>query len=158
MNEEIEAIILKECASIEATALTDGFKVVLEQHSSSFKWLNASLLAVNGGGAIAIVSSTQLSDVTKLHACSSFFIGILLALLSGRVSQMIATKALPSIKNQIFYWTGVSISGQRDLDEENLLKKEADDSLKRAWIGQGCGWLSVTAFVAGAVFIGRGLA
>ncbi len=153
----MDIAVLKACARIEADSLTDGVKLVLEQHSSAFKWLNASLLAVNGGGAIAVLAAANLSNSTKLYACTGFFFGILFALLSARLSQSTAIRAVLPFKNQIFYWTRVSITGEQYTDREAELRQEAVKAQRWAFIGQACGWLSATAFMTGAISIALGL-
>lgn len=51
---------------------------MFEQHASMFKWLLASLLAINGGGAIAVMNAANLAFDWKLCAALAFRLEFLL--------------------------------------------------------------------------------
>ena len=154
MTEDIESILNREVARLEAETITQVRQVILEQHSSSFKWLNASLLAINGGGCVAVLSIQNLQNQDKAYACFAFILGILAALLSARVGQSIAIRGLVPLQRKLGYWTRVSLTGERDVELEDDLQEESKAAIRWAWIGQASGWLSVLAFVLAALLVG----
>lgn len=128
-----------------------------EQHSHSFKWLTASLLALNGGGLLSI-ASLKIPFDDKLIAGSSFTIGLAFALLVAVLSQRAIIAMLVPIQRQIGYWMTVVDDGVRDESFEATLNKETKSSVRLAIVGQAAGWLSALALFGGIVAAGSGLA
>jgi hypothetical protein len=153
----LELETIKKCAEIEVQTLSEMRQLILDQHSSGFKWLNASLLAINGGGLISIFSSNALSLHYKRAACISLLIGILFALISGRLGQTFSLRGILPLQRWSGYWIGVSLSGSRDEEIETALAVESQNAIRWAWVGQACGWASVGTFVVAAIFAGLGL-
>lgn len=156
MTEQMSEMI-KRAALLEIEFLAETRRAVLEQHAAAFKWLNASLFAINGGGIIAVLAAHELSAVSKKMACTAFVAGILFALMSGRLGQTISLLSLKPIQNQSGYWLSVAIDGERDEDCERKLEADAKRAMKWGWTGQACGWASIVAFLVGAAFVGLAL-
>lgn len=133
----------------EISTLDDMRRLLLEQHSHSYKWITASLLAINGGAAVTILGQENLDPIWKVIAGGCFAIGILLALSVAVASQKINILALVPIQRQIGYWLTVSVDGHRLDDLECSLQNELRASAKFAWIVPGLGWLSALTFVLG---------
>ncbi|MFM5931728.1 MAG: hypothetical protein ACKOPQ_12545 [Novosphingobium sp.] len=156
-QDELANLILKETAREELSALQEYRRLNLEQHSSTFKWLMASLLAINSGGAIAVLNSEAVEMATKIRAGATFSAGIFFALLVGVISQRAAMKGLPPINHLIGYWLSVVHDGVRDEKIETELARNFSKSIRLAWLGQAIGWMSGFSFFAGLVLIGLGL-
>ena len=88
---------------------------VAEQVSSMAKWLSASLLAVNGAGALATLNATNSS----LHWPGIVFVvGVILALLSGAGLQEIYNRLAEKLHDFDIYWTRVMLGAQRNSEVE----------------------------------------
>ncbi len=130
---------------------------LIVEHAASFRWLLASLLAINGGAAIAVLSSDKLPSGAKIWAGGFFTVGIFAALLLAYFSQKSLKKTLQPIGEIAEHWVGASYSGE--LDTENLQK--ADDEIKKALtvgrLTEIPGWISAICFGIGVIQVGRAL-
>lgn len=123
-----------------------------EQVASMAKWLTASLLAVNGAGAIAVFNRTHSVD----HPTSAgvlFTLGIGFALLSGTALQELYNRVSTPLHELDSYWTGVSITGVRDETQEKSLNGLLDAINRFAFIPPLLGWFSGFLFLAGAILL-----
>ncbi|HEY0623807.1 hypothetical protein [Sphingomonas sp.] len=143
-----------EVARLELQALAEFRQITLEQHTSGYKWLTASLLAVNGGAAAALLSADKIRLTDVRWAFVAFVFGILLSLASARLNQSFAMKALPSLQEMSGYWASVMVTGARDDAREKALNGKAKSSMRGAWLGQAAGWASALSFVVGVVLVG----
>jgi len=133
----------------------------LEAHAASANdqlvktsnWLNASLLAVNGGGAITVFNGAE--HIGGRGAAGAVFVaGIVFALLSATAIQAVIAKQQLPLEIWIGYWRGVEFSGERDDESEVKLAAPITIWEKRAWIAPALGWVSGLLFLAGAVITG----
>ena len=133
----------------------------LEAHAASANdqlvktsnWLNASLLAVNGGGAIAVLNGAEHIG-GRGAAGAVFVVGIVFALLSASMIQAVIAKQQGPLEIWIGYWRGVEYSGVRDDESEVKLAAPITIWEKRAWIAPALGWVSGALFVVGAIIAG----
>ena len=127
------------------------------QHSDAFKWLMASLLAVNGGACLAVMDASELTIGFRLASMGLFVFGIMTALLIAVFGQHSVQSSFVPLQKLIGYWMTVVDDGER-MEE---MEEEIGDELKRsARIGVGtriAGWVSALAFLAGIVTAGLGL-
>ena len=147
----------KEGAKAEIAFLNETRQMVLEQHSHSFKWITASLLAINGAAAISILNTDKLIVYWKIYSGIFFCIGILLALLVAVSAQKISLKGLIPIQRQIGYWISVSYDGERVEAVETELNKEFAAAMRFSWLVPALGWLSALMFVVGLGVSAKGL-
>jgi hypothetical protein len=125
-----------------------------EQHSHSFKWLMASLLAVNGGALLAVFDSQYVSLGYQAFASGCFVIGIMAALLVAVFGQRSIQKSFPPLQKIIGYWMTVVEDGERLESLETDLNNELQTAVKYGRGAQICGWLSALAFLVGAGGVG----
>lgn len=139
----------------------DNLKVIRstawDEHTHSFRWLMASLLAVNGGACLSIFDKPGISYALRLLACGSFTIGIVAALLVAVFGQRSIQKSLGPLQRQIGYWMTVASDGLRDEKVEADLAKELEDSAKTGLASRIAGWVSAIGFVLGVISVGFGL-
>jgi hypothetical protein len=121
-----------------------------EQVASQARWLNASLLAVNSASLFAIF---QLGSVQRSEeAIIAFVIGVGATLLSAVVLQENYMKNLPnSISAQRPYWTQVSISGERQPEEERSLSNSAKANSWVHFTAPFLGYVSGISWFVGAL-------
>jgi len=155
--EESDFKFVKLAAVEVVRQLSESRQLLLEQHSHSFKWLTASLLAINGGAALAVLSNESIESEAKVIAGAFFSIGIFLALLIGVLSQRANQLALVPLNNAMGYWLAVAQDGERfeELEEEHQRQFKPVQRLSLA--SQILGWLSACLFCAGIVTTGLGL-
>jgi len=83
-------------------------RFVEDQFATSSRWLAASLLAVNSGGALAVANAARQSDAI---ACPGlcFLFGAVSALASGAVIQELYSRMTPLLAEQDDYWITIKI-------------------------------------------------
>lgn len=129
----------------------------LEQHSHSFKWLTASLLALNGGGLLAIAQSEKIGTQNVVVAGASFAVGLAFALLVAVLGQRAIIASLVPLQKQIGYWMTVCEDGIRSENLEADLALELKKSVRLSRFGQVLGWLSALALFGGVYLAGAGM-
>jgi hypothetical protein len=149
-----EADWVKVAAAEEKKTLDEIRTNLWAEHSHLFRWLTGSLLAINGGSAVAVLGSEQIDGIAKLIAGGLFSSGILAALLVGVFGQRANQIALPKIQELAGYWIAVSIDGQRDEEIEANLIGAINKPTWQALASRGAGWLSALLFAGGVVSIG----
>lgn len=118
------------------------------------KWLQTTLLAVNGAAAIATFP-VVMPPLFKVASCGIFVFGILLALLSGHLQTKIITQLLNISGETIGYWFSVSMDGER-LEKMEKEQAVAPAKAAKAVGARVCGWGSAGMFALGAIIAGWG--
>ena len=149
--------LLKMAALEEIKSLADARTRLFDEHSHAFRWLTASLLAINAGAAVATLNTDFLSAHSKIASGAFFGIGLLVALIVGVLSQQQNRKLVPIVQRQIGYWMTVADDGERSEEFEETLATEVTTALKWAWTVPATGWVSALIFLAGIVVMGAGL-
>lgn len=124
-----------------------------EQVGAWSRWLTASLLALNGAGALAALGAAQRTDGAWI-AGAIFAVGIIMALLSGTCLQEVYNEVPIPLLHQDEYWTGVSITGMRDGERERALAAEAVKASRWDHVPPILGWISGVLFLAAIVVLG----
>jgi hypothetical protein len=124
---------------------------VAEQVSSMAKWLSASLLAVNGAGALATLNAEKFNSY---QSSLIFVVGVVLALLSGAGLQEIYNRLSEKLHDFDVYWTRVMLGSQRKPEEETSLEKAVGAINRWAAAPPILGWLSGVAFLVAASLLG----
>jgi len=145
-NRALAAEILTMQRAVHNTALALSVELA--------KWVQTSLLAVNGAAALATFP-ISMPPIFKVVSCGVFVAGVLAALLSGFL-QIGRIGSLMNVSGEaIGYWFSVSVDGERleDLEKAQLLApaKAAAPFWPRIW-----GWGSAVFFVLGACIAGWG--
>jgi len=122
-----------------------------EQVASTAKWLTASLLAINGAGALAAVN--DLKDGGSWLAALLFTLGVISALLSATAIQEVYNNSSDPLMENDNYWIQVAVSGYRDPDEEDSLQAASTAAMRLARVPPILGWISGLLFLAGAVLL-----
>jgi hypothetical protein len=117
----------------------------------------ASLLAINGGAAVACLNSDSIDGITKVRAGYAFAIGISFALMVAYSGQKLASLMIPVIQERLGYWLGVLEDGELDQDDLVPLAAKAKRILRFRFVSETFGWLSLLAFLAGLWIIGSEL-
>jgi len=148
---------VKAIAMHELDAAKSSRQALLEEHSASFKWLMASMLALNSGGLFAL---SDMADIEGAHRAASaimFVIGILCALAIAWLGQISARKMLEPLSEMTSFWIVAAASGQFNEDEHSRIGSEIQSVIDKSKKARYCGWVSVVAFVLGVGSIGTGI-
>lgn len=157
MSAASEKKIVKAVADEQLEALVEYRRVLHEQHAHAFRWLAASILAVNAGAAVSVLSASQVQASTKIEAGVFFCVGIILALSMAFVAQVGIGAALQPLHRQMSYWKNVSTLGTRDHEEETKLAAGLNVANRFNVAGQVIGFLALAFFVMGVWRVGDGI-
>ena len=130
---------------------------VWEEHTHSFRWLMASLLAINAAACWAVAGMEEIGVISRLWSCGIFASGILAALLVAVFGQQSVRSSLLPLQKQIGYWMTVAEDGERSESVEEDLNRELKRSARIGLGGRIAGWISAGAFAAGLAIAGIGL-
>jgi hypothetical protein len=152
-----ESGLLARLAELELDRLTEYRTLISEQHVHAFRWLIASLLAVNGGLAITTLTNHLISRQLSPVPVSLFFLGVVAALLSAEFSQFSYDLFQKPVNEWIAYWAQVAHEKQRNLFLETELEAKMRASVTYSRRVGFCSWLSGIFFVVGCAFLAFGL-
>lgn len=131
-------------------------KIAQSEVSTLSRWLTASLLAINGGGALAIASAAH-STPGLVGAGSMFVGGIAAALASGWFNQTVTHKFIGPATTLEKYYAEAAFNRARDREFE---EKQNDAILKLARMtpaGPACGFHSFLLFAAACFSMGTAI-
>lgn len=115
--------VSRRLAEFEAAAATELRSKLIDEQSSAFRWIVASLFALNGGAILALVGKAEFGLSPNLSAFWAFFIGILSTFLSVILAQISDRLRIEILFRSGQYWTKVAVAGVGDDVEENAIKK-----------------------------------
>ena len=144
---------VKAIAANEVSSCISAKQTIIEEHSASFKWLMASMLAINAGGLLKVGELESVSPAHQLTAAVAFLIGILAALAIAWLGQIAGRKMIEPLAQAIAFWTMTSATGEFDEEEHNQVIANIQKSLKFGTRSRWAGWLSVLAFTTGIVAV-----
>ncbi len=156
-NEDLEPDLVRKIATHSIQTLQEAHRSVVEQHADSFKWITASLLAINGGAAVALLNADSIRGNLRVIPGGLFTAGILCALLVAVVTQKISARALPHLHRKIGWWIGKEHDGLLPENFEEDDAKTSSEITKFAWTIPAIGWLSAILFALGMLFAARAI-
>lgn len=140
-------------AAALVSTLRDLQGTLLEVATGIGKWILTSLLAINGGAAIAAWQSALPSDF-KIAACGTFISGVLAALVCGALQVRHISGMAKPLGSAIGYWISVQVDGLRCAELENFEEITAlAKKTKLVWVAGG---LSALLFLGGVFVAGVG--
>jgi hypothetical protein len=135
--------------------MVEAFHDGLREIGSIARWLLATLVVVNGAGAISLLP-VEMPNELKLAGAVAFLVGILAALGAGAWALYAFKRVSLAAHTMVSYWLNIADDGPRLEALETTMKGHLDRA-----IGSGGThafvFLSVAAFVAGCVFTGLGV-
>jgi hypothetical protein len=143
-----------DLAKAKLSRTTEGRRMLIDEHSSSFKWLMASLLAINAGG-MATLSSVDVERPVHFFlflAGGAFWFGIVASLGFAWRGQQITRRAIKAMSDIELFWTLVAIYGRLDQEKGQSL----DDALNQIDTRSAglFGFFALLAFTVGVVCVG----
>ena len=152
-----ETALVRLVARAEVQVLDEIRAATLEQHTEMFKWLIASLLAINGAAAVAMINAHEISAVHRVWAGACFIVGIFFAMVVAVVAQALSAKYLNPLQKLKGYWLTAEIDGTRDESLEENLQGELLRSIRLGWIAPTLGWISGIFFALGLIAVAHGI-
>lgn len=141
---------VRRIAQHELENATESRRTLIEEHSAAFRWLLASLLAVNGGGVLVLKDLLRFSLANAVIAASFFLGGIMFALLTGWFSQRANRAMIQPLSEMIAFWITCAETNEFDEGTFKQVSETLTPALKKARPTQICGWLSAMSFLAGS--------
>jgi hypothetical protein len=130
-------------------------RTILEEHSAAFRWLTASLLAINAGGLLSL-KDADLQTGVSLFAGALFLIGVLASLLIGVFSQRANQATLIHLTNVTNFWVETYEKEEFDAEAHEKLMAVSPMLLKRASKSRIAGWVSAICFAVAVILMGFG--
>ena len=153
----IQAAYVRQAAKAEIQTLDEFRVATLAQHTEMFKWITASLLAINGAAAVAMIGADAINAVHKICAGANFVVGVFLAINIGVAAQLVSARGLKPLQELKGYWIAVEIDGERIEDLENTLHDNLRKSMRWSWIVPALGWVSGIFFAVGLAVVAHGI-
>ena len=143
---------LKRAAAFELEHTAEALRRVIEEHAAAYRWLLASLLAVNGGAIL--FTKEHLDSAAGLFAGAIFVLGIMFALVTGWLGQRANGALVAPLREMSAFWISTVESGDFDKKLYEEIAQKEKVALKTASRTQVCGWISAIAFLVGVVVAG----
>ncbi|NOW46712.1 hypothetical protein FHW96_002872 [Novosphingobium sp. SG751A] len=139
-----------EFAKAKRLQMLEGQTILYSQTTDMAKWLLASLLTLNSGGFIAMLSNVR--QINHPSLIGIFYCGgVLSALLNGWLIQRSVITDMPLFREAHDYWLIAETTTNRFRRSEYLLHKFAVRSVfNKRWIPLA-GWLSAILFSIASV-------
>lgn len=149
----LPANIKTRLANSSADYMAHARNKTLDEGTAAARWLTASLLAVNGGGAIAALNIVE--KLTRPGLVGGLFVaGLMAAMLSGYLLQHFNYGAVDLLANRAAYWAVVGERGTRDPETEGPMDDAQSRFNRLALCAPLAGWLSAMLFLAACITIG----
>ena len=139
-------------AKVEQQVASDFAAQVQNQAAEMAKWLIASLLILNGGGALAVLHAAGHIGCPRI-AASLFICGIALALLNGWLLQVDGGNMGTAFRELARYYAHASASEKRDEAKESMLWQNVKTSGSMGRKPAHAGWASAILFLVGATIL-----
>ena len=127
---------------------------MLEEHSASFRWLMASLLAINAGALTMVKDAFTANAVWAGVAGTSFFIGIACALLIARFGQKAIQAMIGPLSEAVAFWSIVSVTGDLVQDVHDAIGVKINTAMAKGKIPSLFGFAAFAAFSVGLASLG----
>lgn len=150
----IDPGLTRELAKFELAAIAESRKQLTDEHSAAFRWLTASLLAVNGASALSLFGSVLVDKDVKLSSGLAFFVGTIAALLCSYLSQGAVRRIFLPLNQLAGYWIAVSQHGEHQPEIYEKIVSEVQQAARGSLLTRIAGWTSLVAFAVGVLGIG----
>lgn len=138
----------RENARAQTAQLAALITVATEQLGQTYRWLLASLLSINGGGIVALISADE--NIPRLAVAQSaglMLAGMILAILVGLASALRSGPAFDLLGAYLNYSSSIIHDGTRDLDIEQELETDGNKIRLVSFAIIGLGFVSLILFV-----------
>ena len=127
---------------------------MLEEHSASFRWMMASLLAINAGALTMVKDAFAANAVWASFAGTSFFVGIACSLLIARFGQKAIQAMIGPLSEAVAFWSIVSVTGEFVQDVHDAIGVKINTAMAKGKIPSFFGFAAFAAFSVGLASLG----
>jgi hypothetical protein len=153
-----QARALKHIAEVQIDQSTRDITTILEQHGADYRWITASLLLLNSGGAVAALNTEYIGIHGKIQSGIAFVVGIIFALSVAWLSQILTPRIIGPMAMYRSYWIKIYNGFEYDeADELREVEKVRKERRKIAWPVPTAGWLSIISFLTAMVIISQNI-
>ena len=153
-----QASALKHIAEIQIDQSTRDITKILEQHGSDYRWITASMLLLNSGGAVAALNAEYISIHGKMLAGITFVVGMIFAISVAWLSQILTPRIIGPMTMYRSYWIKIYNGFEYvEADEIREVEKVRKERRKIAWPVPTAGWLSLISFLTAMAIIGQNI-
>lgn len=151
---DLPAEDIRKIGDLEYQAANVARTSLMEEHSASFKWLMASLLAINAGGLLALKDAKGPLSAISLASGCCFYLGIAGALMVAWLGQRSARALLEPLSELVGFWKAVSVFGHFEEADHKAILSRVQASVRQARYPAWAGWLSFLSFSIGLLLLG----
>jgi hypothetical protein len=119
---------MRRLAAFEVTAAEESRAKLIDEHSAAFRWMIASLFALNGGAILTIFGTERLGVQPVLPAFWVFFAGVVATFLAVLFGQLSDRAMIAQMHKWGLYWTTVASLDERDESQENSIKQYIENA------------------------------
>jgi drug/metabolite transporter (DMT)-like permease len=145
--------LMRSVARHLIATFSEGHKVAMTEIGAVGRWLMASLLAINGGAALAVFNADD--RLYSAGADSVFFVaGIFAALVSGVLNQKATIQASIAANKGVGHAIVVEHDGQTNEASDTFMREIEPAMEKASRLSPIAGWVSAILFAAGSLITG----
>jgi hypothetical protein len=150
---EVTPEAAKRIAEIQLESTVATKNSLLDEHSASFRWLMASLLAINGTGLISMKDVMGSGGIWTVSAIGSFYIGLCAALSVAWLSQRSVQAMIAPLSDLVAHWTMAAATGGFSVESHRQIVARFDEAQRSMKKPRIAGFISISAFTVGLVFL-----
>jgi hypothetical protein len=156
MDEESQQA-LRAVAQLELQTSLAMRDRIMTEITTSARWVQASLLLVNGAAAVAVLQADALSLHARGLAGVFFVVGVIFSLLSAYIGIMSAQDVPRRFSELAGYWLTVTVDLLRSEEIERNWLEYGRYRTRTSRLTQIPGGASLAAFVGGCLIVGAHL-
>lgn len=122
MDDKAKLEATRGLAEFEATSAVESRAKLIDEHNSAFRWMVASLFALNGGAILSLFGNERFGLDATYPAFWTFFGGIVSTFLTVIVAQISDRLMIARMHEWGLYWSQVKITGARVVEAEEDIK------------------------------------
>jgi hypothetical protein len=144
----------KRHAAFERETAIATKRMSMDEIAISFRWIMASLLAINSAGLAVAINGANLFDAWRILALAFLVLGVVFSLQVGWSLLAAHSLMLKPMGDLVVFWTMAAIDGQIDFDEHKDLAKSAASAAPKYHMPRNFAYLSLLAFAVGVTCVG----
>jgi hypothetical protein len=142
---------VRNLARFEASAAVESRSKLIDEHNAAFRWIVASLFALNGGAILSIFGKGGIGINSSLAAFWVFLAGIIAIFLTVIFAQISDRLMIAQLHRWGLYWTTVCITGARDENDEKQIKGEIANAESYGLTSRRFAFVAMLLFILGVL-------
>jgi len=134
--EDKRILAMRRLAVFEASSAEQTKGKLIDDHSAAFRWMIASLFALNGGAILAIFGKGDIIDQPNFASFWIFFGGVVNTFLAAFFGQLSDRAMIAEMHRWGLYWTNVGSIDERDEVNEAAIKQSINRAERSGRVGR----------------------